>query len=201
MVANGTASAAVVVPAARPAEQLGHLASASGPESAATAARPSPARRCPGKERARPPGRAPRPPRRPHGRRLRRRRGLGHQQSGAADLGGERAPQPGVVGLVRLGPGQHGRPVSLVLRAPTGPRRAARSPPRCRSGRAGAPPCTRRRGRRSRRSLTHRGRSFHGTFLSTRISGGSPSTRSAMMLRRISDVPPSIELPLDRRYR
>src|SRR5579859_2689940 len=47
--------------------------------------------------------------------------------------------------------------------------------------------------------LRHRGRSFHGTSLSTRISGGSPSTRSAMMLRRISEVPPSMELPRARR--
>ncbi len=47
----------------------------------------------------------------------------------------------------------------------------------------------------------HRGRSFQGRSLSVRGSGGSPSTRSAMMLWRISDVPPSIELPLARRYR
>ncbi len=45
----------------------------------------------------------------------------------------------------------------------------------------------------------HRGRSFHGTSLSARGSTGSPSTRSAMMLRRISEVPPSIELPFARR--
>jgi hypothetical protein len=35
--------------------------------------------------------------------------------------------------------------------------------------------------------------------LSARGSTGNPSTRSAMMLRRISDVPPSIELPFARR--
>jgi len=47
----------------------------------------------------------------------------------------------------------------------------------------------------------HLGRSFHGLSLSSRISGGSPSTRSATMLRRISDVPPSIEFAFDRRKR
>src|SRR5882757_7012617 len=33
-----------------------------------------------------------------------------------------------------------------------------------------------------------------GTSLSTRISPGRPSTRSAMMLRRISSVPPAIRI-------
>ena len=47
----------------------------------------------------------------------------------------------------------------------------------------------------------HRGRSFQATSLSVRGSDGIPRTRSAMMLRRISDVPPSIELPFARRYR
>src|SRR6266478_6063696 len=32
---------------------------------------------------------------------------------------------------------------------------------------------------------------LNGTSLSTRMSPGSPSTRSAMMLRRISSVPPA----------
>ena len=45
----------------------------------------------------------------------------------------------------------------------------------------------------------HRGRSFHGTVVSVRGSAGRPSTRSAMTFRRISDVPPSMELPLARR--
>ena len=45
----------------------------------------------------------------------------------------------------------------------------------------------------------HFGRSFQATSLSMRGSDGSPSTRSAMMLRRISEVPPSIELPFARR--
>ncbi len=47
----------------------------------------------------------------------------------------------------------------------------------------------------------HRGRSFHGTVVSVRGSAGRPSTRSAITFRRISDVPPSIELPFARRYR
>src|SRR3954463_13970972 len=35
---------------------------------------------------------------------------------------------------------------------------------------------------------------LNGTSLSTRISPGKPSTRSAMMLRRISSVPPAIRI-------
>src|SRR5205807_44437 len=35
---------------------------------------------------------------------------------------------------------------------------------------------------------------LNGTSLSTRISPGSPSTRSAMMLRRISSVPPAMRI-------
>src|SRR6266852_7497919 len=35
---------------------------------------------------------------------------------------------------------------------------------------------------------------LNGTFLSTRMSPGNPSTRSAMMLRRISSVPPAIRI-------
>ena len=49
-------------------------------------------------------------------------------------------------------------------------------------------------------AFSHRGRSFHGP-VSTLASLGSPSTRSAMMLRKISEVPPSIELPRARRNR
>lgn len=45
----------------------------------------------------------------------------------------------------------------------------------------------------------HRGRSFHAASLSTRCSPGRPRIRSEMVLRRISDVPPSIELPRARR--
>src|SRR5206468_9388959 len=47
--------------------------------------------------------------------------------------------------------------------------------------------------------VRHFGRYFHATSLSTRISPGNPSTRSAMMLRRISDVPPPRALPFERR--
>src|ERR1700688_3102540 len=36
---------------------------------------------------------------------------------------------------------------------------------------------------------------LNGTSLSTRISPGRPSTRSAMMLRMISSVPPSTRVP------
>src|SRR6204780_1411568 len=36
---------------------------------------------------------------------------------------------------------------------------------------------------------------LNGTSLSTRISPGRPSTRSAMMLRMISSVPPSMRVP------
>ena len=45
----------------------------------------------------------------------------------------------------------------------------------------------------------HRGTSLKAMPLSGRWSGGRPSTRSAMTLRMISLVPPSIELPLARR--
>ena len=44
-----------------------------------------------------------------------------------------------------------------------------------------------------------RGTSYQGSSLSVRGSPGRPSTRSPMMLRWISDVPPSIELARDRR--
>ncbi len=42
------------------------------------------------------------------------------------------------------------------------------------------------------------GTSLNGTFLSGRMSGGMPSTRSAMMLRRISSLPPSIRFAGER---
>src|SRR3954453_10905648 len=44
-----------------------------------------------------------------------------------------------------------------------------------------------------------RGTSLHGRSLSTRGSGGSPSTRSPTMLRWISVVPPSMGLARGRR--
>src|ERR1700688_923381 len=62
-------------------------------------------------------------------------------------------------------------------------------------------------GRRLRGSILHRHRPqiyrplvgilLNGTFLSTRISPGRPSTRSAMMLRRISSVPPAMRIDGD----
>ena len=108
---------------------------------------------------------------------------LGHQQPGQAQVGGQGLPQPG--------------------RRASGRRRTRRSPRRDRSGRragrarwrAGRP---RRRCRAGRVSLIAAS-SFHGTSLSTRGSAGRPRTRSATMLRRISEVPPSMELPLARR--
>ena len=56
--------------------------------------------------------------------------------------------------------------------------------------------------RRTPISLRYQNKNCHpwrtalkGLSLSTRISGGSPSTRSAMMLRKISSVPPAIRSP------
>src|SRR6266851_2583071 len=54
-------------------------------------------------------------------------------------------------------------------------------------------------GRRARRGIRHIHRPLvgillNGTSLSTRMSPGRPSTRSAMMLRRISSVPPAIRI-------
>jgi hypothetical protein len=46
-----------------------------------------------------------------------------------------------------------------------------------------------------------RGRSFHAAVVSVRGSAGRRRTRSAMMLRKISEVPPSMELPFERRKR
>src|SRR5438128_8085188 len=56
------------------------------------------------------------------------------------------------------------------------------------------------RGRVARRLCIHRHRPLvgillNGTSLSTLISPGKPSTRSAMMLRMISSVPPSTRVP------
>src|SRR5262249_7408650 len=133
---------------------------------------------------------------------------LRDQQSGAADVGGERPPKAGVVGLRRLGPREHCRCLRFFLehrpdrRAELGlllgvshvRQSRARSPSRPLRGGSRAWSCL-------LSLLGHRGRSFHGLSLSSRISGGNPSTRSATMLRRISDVPPSIELPLERKNR
>src|ERR1700710_1981235 len=54
-------------------------------------------------------------------------------------------------------------------------------------------------GRRTHRGIRHVhlplvGILLNGTSLSTRMSPGRPSTRSAMMLRRISSVPPAIRI-------
>src|SRR2546428_578783 len=54
-------------------------------------------------------------------------------------------------------------------------------------------------GRRAHRGIRHVhlplvGILLNGTSLSTRMSPGRPSTRSAMMLRRISSVPPAIRI-------
>jgi hypothetical protein len=43
------------------------------------------------------------------------------------------------------------------------------------------------------------GTSLKGTPLSTRISAGKPSTRSEIILRKISSVPPSSRLPIERK--
>ena len=126
-------------------------------------------------------------------------------------------PERDVVGLARVHPGQHRR-----KRAPVGEQVADHGPQlllgvavaQVRHGtaagrlwccrRRGRGPVTKERGLRPpggsggslpRASNGHRGRSFQGTRVSARGSAGSPSTRSAMMLRRISEVPPSMELP------
>src|SRR5262249_11963329 len=119
---------------------------------------------------------------------------LGYEQPRTAEFGGERAPGGSVVRLIGLGPGQHRRPRAPVVEqvADRGPEivlrllvAEVRDAPR---GPAGVGGC-------------HRGRSFQGTRVSVRGSAGRPSTRSAMMFRRISEVPPSIEFPRARRYR
>ena len=48
-------------------------------------------------------------------------------------------------------------------------------------------------------AAAHRARSFQATSLSTRCSPGRPRIRSEIVLRRISEVPPSMELPRARR--
>src|ERR1035438_1264449 len=107
-----------------------------------------------------------------------------YQQARAAEVRGHALPQTVVVGLAGLGAGQR-----LVQATPVGEQRAQAVS----QGPFGI------RRKEVRQSLAHRGRSFQGTSLSTRGSLGRPSTRSAMMLRRVSEVPPSIELPRARR--
>src|SRR5262249_20430118 len=130
---------------------------------------------------------------------------LGDEQPGTAEVGGQRVPEGSVVRLIAFGPGQHRGPRALVVEqvADRGPEvlfrlliAQVRQPPRGR--------CRRRRGGRGGPAGVgggHRGRSFQGTRVSVRGSAGRPSTRSAMMFRRISEVPPSMEFPRARRYR
>src|SRR5690606_41883326 len=107
---------------------------------------------------------------------------LGDEQSGQAHVLGERLPQREVVRGGRLGPGNHARRVAVVgERVPDG----------------GAQRLFLRRVQQ----VAHRARSFHATSLSVRGSGGRPRTRSATMFSRTSLVPPSMLLPLARRYR
>ncbi len=114
---------------------------------------------------------------------------LRHGERGAPDLAGEQGPQLTVRGLGGFGPRQHRVPRTAFLQQSTHARPQVLldlgvqqvTGTRCRIG--------------------HRGRSFHAVSLSTLGSAGSPSTRSAMMLRMISEVPPSIELPFARRNR
>ena len=107
---------------------------------------------------------------------------LGHEQPGQAELGGERLPES-----------VDERAVAVVHRGHRG--RVAASAQQVANAGAevvldvGV----------EQVHVAHRGISFHGTSLSTRCSPGSPSTRSATMLRRISEVPPSMELPFARR--
>ena len=51
--------------------------------------------------------------------------------------------------------------------------------------------CSTRRNERRRGHVPREGMRLNGISLSSRISGGRPRTRSAMMLRSISSVPPS----------
>src|SRR5690606_17599948 len=107
---------------------------------------------------------------------------LGHGQPGTPELARDGPPQLRVVGLVLLGPGEDGRPGRLVVEHLADARAQVVLD-------------------LAVQQVAHLGRSFHATSLSTRISPGRPSTRSAMRLRRISEMPPSMDVPLARRYR
>ena len=105
---------------------------------------------------------------------------LGNEQTGEAELLGERAPQAGDVGVGLVGQTGGQRVVERSLE-----RRAdARAQGLLDVG---------------VEKVDQRGTSLKAIPLSGRWSGGRPSTRSAMTLRMISLVPPSIELPLARR--
>ena len=124
---------------------------------------------------------------------------LRDQQAGAAQVGGQGVPERDVVGLAGVYPGQHGRPGAPVFEqvADDGPELLLGLAVAQIGHGAGGP------GALGAAVLRggHRGRSFQGTRVSVRGSAGSPSTRSAMMFRRISEVPPSMEFPRARRYR
>ena len=123
---------------------------------------------------------------------------LGDEQPGAAQVGGQRrATAARSLGLLGLGPGEHRRP-----RAAVGEQVADHGPQLLLGVASSAGPAWSPAAGRARAhgwAWRHRGRSFQGTLVSVRGSAGRPSTRSAMMLRRISEVPPSIELPRARR--
>ena len=116
---------------------------------------------------------------------------LGHRQAGHADLLREPLPEVGVDRVLGVGAGEDGVPGRLLVdeRADARPQVVLDVGVEEVAG----------GGRTSGKGGAHRGRSFHGTSLSARASAGRPSTRSAMTLRRISDVPPSMELARKRR--
>lgn len=105
---------------------------------------------------------------------------LGDEQPGRAHLRGERGPQLRVVRRAGLRSGQQGRRVAAVYEQ--GPDGGAQVVLGLRVEQIG-----------------HRARSFQAASLSVRGSEGSPSTRSATMFSSTSLVPPSMELPLERR--
>ena len=103
----------------------------------------------------------------------------------AEEHGGQAAPGVRVVRLLALHPAQHRRPVRPVGQLPAD----------------GLPQVLLVLAVQQGGVRGHRGRSFQGTSLSTRISPGRPSTRSATMFFKISDVPPSMEFARERRKR
>src|SRR5260370_16579400 len=107
-----------------------------------------------------------------------------YEQPGAAEFGSERAPEAGVIRLASLGSHEHRLPPAAVLEQR--PHRRAQVVLLLAVQQTRQVPRTVQR---------HRGRSFHGTSLSIRISAGRPSTRSAMMLPSPPHVPPPTHLP------
>ena len=127
--------------------------------------------------------------------------GFRDEQAGAAEVRRQGLPQAGVIGFGGLRPGDDGgRGGPVRQQCPDGRPQLVLRVAVQQAGQPGL-----RSGLGARRCLCllsclgHRGRSFHGTSLSSRVSCGSPRTRSAMMLRRISEVPPSMEFPRARR--